>query len=51
VKHLSEMPATALKAERDSFELSETVRDARTAIANVDASMRRLRIGRKGNRR
>jgi hypothetical protein len=42
VKHLFEMPATALNAERHAFELSETTRDARTAIANVDASIDRL---------
>ena len=42
VKHLFEMPATALNAERHSFELSETTRDARAAIANVDASIDRL---------
>jgi hypothetical protein len=37
-----EMPATALNAERHSFELSETTRDARAAIQNVDASVDRL---------
>jgi hypothetical protein len=42
LKHLFEMPATALNAERHSFELSETTRDARTAIQNVDASVDRL---------
>ena len=42
VKHLFEMPATALNAERHSLELSETTRDARAAIANVDASVDRL---------
>ena len=42
VKHLFEMPATALNAERHSFELSETTRDARAAIQNVDASIDRL---------
>jgi hypothetical protein len=42
VKHLFEIPATALNAERHSFELSETTRDARAAIANLDAAVDRL---------
>jgi hypothetical protein len=42
LKHLFEMPATTLNAERHAFELSETTRDARAAIQNVDASVDRL---------
>jgi hypothetical protein len=42
VKHLFEMPLTATNAERHSVELSQTTRDARAAIQNVDAAVDRL---------
>jgi len=42
LKHFFEMPATALNAERHAFALAEATRDARAAIANVDAAVERL---------
>jgi len=42
LKHFFEMPLTASNAERHSLELSQTTRDARAAIQNVDASVERL---------
>ncbi|MBC5799161.1 MAG: hypothetical protein GIX03_13985 [Candidatus Eremiobacteraeota bacterium] len=42
LKHFFEMPATALNAERHAFALAEATRDARAAIANVDAAVEKL---------
>lgn len=42
LKHLFENPVSALDAERHAYALAEATRDARAAIANVDAAVERL---------
>lgn len=42
LKHFFELPTSAANAERHAFALAEATRDARAAIANVDAAAERL---------
>ncbi|MGP6158609.1 MAG: hypothetical protein ACLPYS_14085 [Vulcanimicrobiaceae bacterium] len=42
LKHLFESPVSALNAERHAYALAEATRDARAAIAMVDAAVERL---------
>jgi hypothetical protein len=42
LKHLFESPASALNAERHAYALAQATREARAAIANVDAAVERL---------
>ena len=42
LKHLFENPASALEAERHAYALAEATRDARAAIAKVEAAAERL---------